>query len=155
MTQNFVACDREQELLLPPSLREWLPEAHLAALFSSNHEKSDDRQRRVGRNHVLSDPDLYHSTGRDQQRPHTRVRYLSVVSQGHGEVDCSRRSLGGLRSDSPRCLADVEVVSCTSDELVLILDLRTSRGPLTCGRALGTLVGRSIESSLENCDRCA
>ena len=32
MPQNFVACDREQELLLPPSLREWLPEDHLAWL---------------------------------------------------------------------------------------------------------------------------
>jgi transposase len=30
MAQNFIACDREQELLLPPSLREWLPEGHLA-----------------------------------------------------------------------------------------------------------------------------
>ena len=30
MPQNFLACDREQELLLPPSLREWLPEVHLA-----------------------------------------------------------------------------------------------------------------------------
>jgi transposase len=30
MGQNFLACDREQELLLPPSLREWLPEGHLA-----------------------------------------------------------------------------------------------------------------------------
>ena len=30
MPQNFLACDREQELLLPPSLREWLPEDHLA-----------------------------------------------------------------------------------------------------------------------------
>jgi transposase len=30
MTQNFLGCDREQELLLPPSLREWLPEGHLA-----------------------------------------------------------------------------------------------------------------------------
>jgi transposase len=28
--QNFLSCDREQELLLPPSLREWLPEDHLA-----------------------------------------------------------------------------------------------------------------------------
>src|ERR687893_176611 len=28
MPQNFLACDREQELLLPPSLREWLPEDH-------------------------------------------------------------------------------------------------------------------------------
>jgi transposase len=30
MAQNFLACDRVQELLLPPSLREWLPEGHLA-----------------------------------------------------------------------------------------------------------------------------
>lgn len=30
MGQSFVACDREQALLLPPSLREWLPENHLA-----------------------------------------------------------------------------------------------------------------------------
>src|SRR3954462_6188551 len=30
MPQNFLAWDREQELLLPPSLREWLPEDHLA-----------------------------------------------------------------------------------------------------------------------------
>src|SRR5215212_1783293 len=32
MPQNFVACDREQELLLPPSLRDWLPDDHLAWL---------------------------------------------------------------------------------------------------------------------------
>jgi hypothetical protein len=30
MGQNFIACDRDQELLLPPSLSEWLPEDHLA-----------------------------------------------------------------------------------------------------------------------------
>jgi transposase len=30
VAQNFLLCDREQELLLPPSLREWLPEDHLA-----------------------------------------------------------------------------------------------------------------------------
>ena len=29
MAQNFLPCDRDQELLLPPSLREWLPEDHL------------------------------------------------------------------------------------------------------------------------------
>jgi hypothetical protein len=34
MPQNFLACDREQELLLPPSLREWLPRDHLAWLLS-------------------------------------------------------------------------------------------------------------------------
>jgi transposase len=29
VAQNFLPCDRDQELLLPPSLREWLPEGHL------------------------------------------------------------------------------------------------------------------------------
>lgn len=29
MAFNFLACDRDQELLLPPSLRDWLPEDHL------------------------------------------------------------------------------------------------------------------------------
>jgi transposase len=30
VAQNFLPCDRDQELLLPPSLREWLPDDHLA-----------------------------------------------------------------------------------------------------------------------------
>jgi transposase len=30
VSQNVLPCDRDQELLLPPSLREWLPEGHLA-----------------------------------------------------------------------------------------------------------------------------
>lgn len=30
MGQNFLSCDRDQELLLPPSLRDWLPDDHLA-----------------------------------------------------------------------------------------------------------------------------
>jgi len=30
MPQNFLGCDRDQELLLPPSLKERLPESHLA-----------------------------------------------------------------------------------------------------------------------------
>jgi transposase len=30
MPQNFIGCDREQVFLMPPSLREWLPEDHLA-----------------------------------------------------------------------------------------------------------------------------
>ena len=29
MPQNFIACDREQSFLLPPSLLEWVPEDHL------------------------------------------------------------------------------------------------------------------------------
>jgi transposase len=30
MAQNFLACDREQPFLLPPDVREWLPDDHLA-----------------------------------------------------------------------------------------------------------------------------
>jgi hypothetical protein len=30
MPPNFLACDREQSFLLPPDVREWLPESHLA-----------------------------------------------------------------------------------------------------------------------------
>jgi hypothetical protein len=30
MPQNFLACDRDQELLLPPNLRDWLPADHFA-----------------------------------------------------------------------------------------------------------------------------
>src|SRR6185437_13485567 len=30
MPQNFLDCDREQAFLMPPSLRDWLPEDHLA-----------------------------------------------------------------------------------------------------------------------------
>jgi transposase len=30
MGQRFVACDREQSFLIPPDVREWLPESHLA-----------------------------------------------------------------------------------------------------------------------------
>jgi len=30
MAQNLIACDRDQQLLLPPDMREWLPDDHLA-----------------------------------------------------------------------------------------------------------------------------
>src|ERR1700744_6178135 len=30
MGQRLVACDREQSFLMPPDVREWLPEGHLA-----------------------------------------------------------------------------------------------------------------------------
>jgi hypothetical protein len=41
MPQNFLACDREQELLLPRSLREWLPEDHFSLGASSENDGLD------------------------------------------------------------------------------------------------------------------
>ena len=41
MAQNFLACDREQVLLMPPSLRDWLPEDHLAWFVLAAVEEMD------------------------------------------------------------------------------------------------------------------
>ncbi len=41
MPQNFIAFDRDQELLLPPDLRDWLPPSHLAWFLLAAVEDMD------------------------------------------------------------------------------------------------------------------
>jgi transposase len=41
MAQNFLSCDRDQVLLLPPDLREWLPEGHLARFVIETVDQLD------------------------------------------------------------------------------------------------------------------
>ena len=41
MPQNFIECDREQAFLMPPSLRDWLPEDHLAWFVLETVERLD------------------------------------------------------------------------------------------------------------------
>jgi transposase len=41
MGQNFLACDRDQVMLLPPDLRDWLPEGHLARFVIATVEELD------------------------------------------------------------------------------------------------------------------
>jgi transposase len=41
MPQNFLSCEREQVLLLPPSLKDWLPEDHLAWFVLAAVEELD------------------------------------------------------------------------------------------------------------------
>ena len=41
MGQNFIACDREQSFLMPPDVREWLPEGHLAWFVIDAVEEMD------------------------------------------------------------------------------------------------------------------
>jgi hypothetical protein len=53
---NFLACDRDQELLLPPSLREWLPEDHLAWFLIDAKTSGLTCQLRRGARQVLSMP---------------------------------------------------------------------------------------------------
>jgi transposase len=63
MGQNFVACDREQVLLLPPSLREWLPEGHLAwfvidAVEAMNLDAFFSSYRADGHGRAALDPSM-------------------------------------------------------------------------------------------------
>jgi transposase len=44
MAQNFICCAREQAFLMPPSLREWLPEDHLAWFVIEAVEEMDLRE---------------------------------------------------------------------------------------------------------------
>jgi hypothetical protein len=41
MAQNFLSCDREQAMLLPASVAEWLPEGHLARFVVEVVERLD------------------------------------------------------------------------------------------------------------------
>lgn len=41
MPMNFLACDREQVLLMPPDLKDWLPEDHLAWFVLASVEELD------------------------------------------------------------------------------------------------------------------
>lgn len=41
MGQNFLSCDREQAMLLPPSVSEWLPADHVARFVISVVESLD------------------------------------------------------------------------------------------------------------------
>jgi transposase len=41
MPQNFLSCEREQVLLMPPSLRDWLPEDHLVWFILATVEELD------------------------------------------------------------------------------------------------------------------
>jgi transposase len=61
MGQRFVACDREQSFLMPPDVREWLPEGHLAwfvidAVSEMELDAFYAAYRRDGRSRPAYDP---------------------------------------------------------------------------------------------------
>lgn len=63
MAQNFIGCDREQVLLLPPDLREWLPAGHLARFVIEAVEQLDlgsvyGYYRQDGRGRPAHDPGM-------------------------------------------------------------------------------------------------
>src|SRR3954467_5988460 len=61
MAQRFIACDREQSFLMPPDVREWLPEDHFAwfvlgAVESIQLEAFYGAYRADGRSRPAFDP---------------------------------------------------------------------------------------------------
>jgi transposase len=61
MGQKFIACDREQSFLMPPDVREWLPENHLAwfvidAVGEMDLDAFYTAYRRDGRSRPAYDP---------------------------------------------------------------------------------------------------
>src|SRR4051794_5584475 len=61
MGQRFVACDREQSFLMPPDVREWLPQGHLAwfvidAVGEMNLDAFYAGYRQDGRSRPAYDP---------------------------------------------------------------------------------------------------
>jgi transposase len=61
MGQSFIACDREQSFLMPPDVREWLPENHLAWFVLAAVEEMDVEPfcaayRRDGRSRPAYEP---------------------------------------------------------------------------------------------------
>src|SRR5215207_9256530 len=63
MAYNFLACDRDQAFLLPPDLRDWLPEGHLAWFVGDVVDQLDlapfyRAHRDDGHGHPAYDPKL-------------------------------------------------------------------------------------------------
>jgi transposase len=61
MAQNFIGCDRDQSFLMPPDVRDWLPEGHLAwfvldAVAGMNLSAFYDSYRRDGVGRRAYDP---------------------------------------------------------------------------------------------------
>jgi transposase len=61
MAQNFIGCDRDQSFLMPPDVREWLPEDHFAwfvmeAVAGMNLREFYDAYRRDGVGRRAYDP---------------------------------------------------------------------------------------------------
>src|SRR5450755_159204 len=97
MPRNFVAFDRDQELLLPPDLRDWLPQDHLAWFVLAAVEEMDlcafyCRYNVDGVGRPAHDPQvmvallLYaYCRGQRSAGDRARVRGGCRLPSGHGE----------------------------------------------------------------------
>src|SRR3954453_11496962 len=90
MTQNFIDCDRDQELLLPPSLREWLADGPLAGFVVDGVAALDLR--------------LFYAVYRDNgqgRAAHDPAMMVALLLYGYAIGERSSRRI------ERRCLEDV------------------------------------------------
>ena len=103
MPQNFIECDREQVLLMPPSVRDWLPEDHLAWFVLAAVEEMDltpfyAAYRRDGHGRAAHDPAMMvalllyaYATGRRSSRVVERACVDDVAFRVIGRASCRER----------------------------------------------------------------
>lgn len=82
MSQNFLSCDRDQVLLLPPDLREWLPAGHLAQFVIETVEQLD-----------LSALYGYYRRDGHGRPAHDPAMMVSLVLYGHARGVTSSRAI--------------------------------------------------------------
>ncbi len=105
MAQNFIACDRLQELLLPPSLREWLPEDHLAWFVLDAVDAIDlsaflAAYRVDGWGRAAHDPAMMVASARDRTGWSQRKRSLERPSLFRSHNASAQSNI--LRASGPR-----------------------------------------------------
>src|SRR4051794_12564104 len=113
-------------------------------LLSSNPENPDDHQRRVGRNHVPSDVDLHHATGRDRRdaRSGRVIRGQPWLGTAAGHPRSSRNGSGGRQVADLLCAQDQLPPPLKRAASVPITTLvRTVRCVFSCALACGYIDG--------------
>ena len=120
MGQRFVACDREQSFLMPPDVRDWLPEGHLAwfvidAVGEMDLDGFYAAYRWDGRSRPAYDPVMMvalllyaYARGTRSSRAIERaceedVAFLVLAAQQRPDQPRSRGSSSAIRRRSPAC----------------------------------------------------
>ena len=125
MPQNFLACNRDQSLLLPPDLRDWLPEDHLAWFVIEAVEGLD----------LESFYAAYRADGHGRAAHEPRMM-VTLLAYAYAIGECSARAI------ERRCREDVGFRVITANQLP---DHATiARFRVRHERALGDLFGQVL-----------
>jgi transposase len=157
VAQNFIACDRQQQYLMPPSLAEWLPEGYLAWFVLDAVSQMDlgafyARYRDDGWGRAAYDPAMMvalilyayclgeRSARRIERRLHEDVAYRVIAANqapDHATIARFRQqhedALAGLFAQCLRLCADaglgkVGVVAIDGTKIAAAASLSANRG---------------------------